>query len=74
MRVNTVSLKLGVRIDSANVKDGNIVMNGFAGMMPCETVVTPKEAIQMAKLCLKPAIIKLCLGALFVREPTEKKG
>ena len=43
MRVNTVSVKMGVRIEDAEVKDGNIVMNGFAGTMPCQTIITPRD-------------------------------
>lgn len=68
MRVNTVSLKLGVRIDGAEAKDGNIIMSGFAGTMPCETIVTPAEALQMARLCLKTSIISLIVRAMFARK------
>ena len=73
MRVNTVSLKLGVRIDGAEAKDGNIIMSGYAGTMPCETIVTPAEALQMARLCLKPSIIGLVLRAVFARKVTPPK-
>jgi hypothetical protein len=68
MRVNTVSLKLGVRIDRAEARDGNIIMSGFAGTMPCETIVTPAEALQMARLCLKTSIISLIVRAMFARK------
>lgn len=71
MRVNTVSLKLGVRIESAATRDGNIVMSGFAGTMPCETVLAPEEALRMARLCLRPQILALCLRALFRRRPRD---
>lgn len=71
MRVNTASLKLGVRIESASVRDGNIVMSGFAGTLPCETILTPAEALRMARLCLEPRILMLCLRALFRRRPRD---
>ncbi|HEY1127787.1 MAG TPA: hypothetical protein VGF12_00140 [Roseateles sp.] len=67
MRVNTLSMKLNVRIEEAAVKEGAIVMSGFAGAMPCETVVAADEAAHMLRLCLKPAIIKLVLKAFFTR-------
>ncbi|NCT82007.1 MAG: hypothetical protein GXC94_02595 [Comamonadaceae bacterium] len=67
MRVNTLSMKLNVRIEEAGIKDGAIVMTGFAGAMPCETVVAADEAAHMLRLCLKPAIIKLVLKAFFAR-------
>jgi len=67
MRVNTLSMKLNVRIEEAGIKDGAIVMTGFAGAMPCETVVAADEAAHMLRLCLKPAIIKLVLKAFFTR-------
>ena len=71
MRVNTISMKLNVRIEEAGVKDGAIVMNGFAGAMPCGTVVAADEAAHMLKLCLKPAIIKLVLKAFFARKSAD---
>lgn len=73
MRVNTVSVKMGVRIEDAEVKDGNIVMNGFAGTMPCQTIITPREAIQMARLCAQPSIIWLVVRALFARDKPDGK-
>lgn len=72
MRVNTISMKLSLRIEEAGVKDGAIVMSGYAGAMPCETIMAADEAAYMIKLCLKPAIIKLVIKAFFARKPADK--
>ncbi|MCC5825059.1 hypothetical protein [Alkalimonas sp.] len=68
MQVNTVSMKLGVRIEKAEAKGNTIVMSGYAGTMPCETIVTAEEAANLFKLCFKPAIVKLVLKAFFRRK------
>jgi hypothetical protein len=65
MRVNTISMKLSLRIEEASVKDGNIVMNGFAGAMPCETIISPEEALQVMRLGMKLSIFKVLLKGLF---------
>ena len=65
MRVNTISMKLLLRIEEASVKDGNIVMNGFAGAMPCETIISPEEALQVMRLGMTLAIFKLLLKSFF---------
>ncbi len=59
MRVNTISMKLSLRIEQAGVKDGNIVMNGFAGAMPCETIISP-EAVVVSKFSRSVINEQLC--------------
>jgi hypothetical protein len=61
MRVVTPAIKLDVRIDEANVKDGNLVLEGVAGMLPCETTLRPQELRKLLKMVLKPAVIRLVL-------------
>ena len=68
MRVNTISMKLSLRIEQAGVKDGNIVMNGFAGAMPCETIISPEEALQVMRLGMKLSIVKLLLKGIFSKK------
>ena len=68
MRVNTISMKLSLRIEEASVKDGNIVMNGFAGAMPCETIISPEEALQVMRLGMKLSIVKLLLKGFFSKK------
>lgn len=68
MRVNTISMKLSLRIEQAGVKDGNIVMNGFAGAMPCETIISPEEALQVMRLGMKLSIFKLLFKGLFAKQ------
>ena len=68
MRVNTISMKLLLRIEQASVKDGNIVMNGFAGAMPCETIISPEEALQVMRLGMKMPIFKLLLKSFFAKK------
>ncbi|MBK7281905.1 hypothetical protein [Candidatus Aalborgicola defluviihabitans] len=67
MRVNTISMKLLLRIEEAGVKDGNIVMNGFAGAMPCETIISPEEALQVMRLGMTLPITKLLLKSFFAK-------
>ena len=68
MRVNTISMKLSLRIEEASVKDGNIVMNGFAGAMPCETIISPEEAVQVMRLGMTLPIFKLLLKSFFTKK------
>ena len=68
MRVNTISMKLLLRIEQASVKDGNIVMNGFAGAMPCETIISPEEALQVMRLGMTMPIFKLLLKSFFAKK------
>lgn len=70
MRVSTISMKLSLRIEEASVKDGNIVMNGFAGAMPCETIISPEEALQVMRLGMKLSIFKVLLKGLFSSKKT----
>ncbi len=61
MRVVTPALTLDVRIDDAAVKDGKLVLEGVAGMLPCETSLPAKELRKLLKLVLRPAVLGLLL-------------
>lgn len=61
MRVVTPAIKLDVRIDSAAVKEGALVLEGVAGMLPCETTLKPQEIRKLLRMVLKPAVIRLVL-------------
>jgi hypothetical protein len=64
MRVVTPAITLDVRIDEVAVRDGRLVMEGVAGMLPCETTLKPAELRRLLGRVLKPAVLRL----LFVRE------
>lgn len=72
MQVNTVSMKLGVRIEKAEAKDSSIVMSGFAGTMPCQTILSAEEAAALFKMCLQPSILKIVIKAMFSRKKKEQ--
>jgi hypothetical protein len=59
MRVVTPAITLDVRIDEVAVRDGRLVMEGVAGMLPCETTLRPAELRRLLKLVLRPAVLKL---------------
>lgn len=59
MRVITPAMKLSVRIDKAKRQDGELVMEGVAGMMPCETRMSPQEIRQLIWLVLSPKILPI---------------
>jgi hypothetical protein len=43
------------------VKDGKLVLEGVAGMLPCETTLRPQELRRLLKLVLRPAVLRLVL-------------
>ncbi len=71
MRVITPAMKLEVKLNDSDVKDGNIVMSGMSGVMQCETIMAPAEVFQMIKLVIKPRIIKLLVRYLFSKKNSQ---
>jgi hypothetical protein len=69
MRVTTPAIKLDVELETAEVTAGEIRFTGMAGMMPCETQLSPREAWSLVRLCLRPHILWLLLSAPFARRP-----
>jgi hypothetical protein len=61
VRVVTPAITLDVRIDDVAVKDGKLVLEGVAGMLPCETTLRPQELRRLLKLVLRPAVLRLVL-------------
>lgn len=61
MRVVTPAITLDVRIDAASVKDGRLLLEGVAGMLPCETTLRPAEIRKLLRMVLKPAVLRLLL-------------
>lgn len=61
MRVVTPAMKLDVRIDRGAVKDGQLVLEGVAGMMPCQTSLKPAELRRLIGIALRPAVLALLL-------------
>lgn len=65
MRVKTPAIKLEVSLESVEIEDGDIKFEGMAGMMPCETHISPREEWALVGLCLRPRILGLLIKALF---------
>lgn len=61
MRVVTPAITLDVRIDSAAVAEDKLVLEGVAGMLPCETTLRPQELRKLLKMMLQPAVLRLLL-------------
>jgi hypothetical protein len=43
-------------------------MSGFAGAMPCETIISPEEALQVMRLGMKLSVFKLLLKGFYTRK------
>lgn len=71
MQVITPAMKLEVKLNDSEVKDGKIAMAGMSGVMQCETIISPAEVYQMIKLILKPSIIKLLIMHLFTKKDKQ---
>ncbi|GMA82196.1 hypothetical protein [Shewanella glacialipiscicola] len=71
MLVKTVAMKMGVRIEKAEAVDESIVLHGFAGTMPCETIITSAEALVIFKMCFKWSIINILLKSLFSKKSKQ---
>ena len=61
MRVVTPAITLDVRIDTAAVAEGKLVLEGVVGMLPCETTLRPQELRRLLKMMLQPAVLRLLL-------------
>ena len=62
MRVVTPSITLDVRVDEVTVRNGQLLLDGVAGPMPCETTLKPREIRRLLRLLLKPAGIWFVLA------------
>ena len=47
------------------VDDDKIKLFGMASTLQCDVTLKPKEALLLAKLFLKPSVIKVCFASLF---------
>lgn len=61
MKVKTPAMTLDVRIDRVVARDDLIVLEGVAGVMPCETSLTPREVRGLLLKVLRPAVLWLAL-------------
>jgi hypothetical protein len=61
MRVVTPAITLDVRVDEIAVREGKLVLEGVAGMLPCETTLRPQELRKLLKMLLRPAVFSLLL-------------
>lgn len=61
MKVVTPAMKLDVRIDRGAAQDGRLVLEGVAGMMPCQTTLTPAELRRLIGIALRPSVLALLL-------------
>lgn len=67
MIVRTPAIKLGVEVRSASLQDGRITLAGVAGAMPCTVELKPAEALRLARLLARPAILRAIAGAALGR-------
>lgn len=61
MKVVTPAMKLDVRIDNVKSQDGLLVMEGVAGMLPCQTSLSPAEFRKLMRMALRPSVLGLLL-------------
>ncbi len=61
MKVKTPAMKLDVRVDQVVARDGLIVLEGVAGMLPCQTELTPGEVRSLLLKVLRPRLLWLAL-------------
>lgn len=61
MKVKTPAMTLDVRIDRVVARDELIVLEGVAGMLPCETSLTPREVRGLLGKVLRPTVLWLAL-------------
>lgn len=59
MKVVTPAMKLDVRINEIVNEDDLLVLKGVAGVLPCNTSLTPAEFRQMLRLSMRPSVLKL---------------
>lgn len=62
MRVKTPAMKLDVRIDDAVVRDGELVFEGVAGILPCQTSMSVIEVRRLLRMALRPRVIRWLLS------------
>jgi len=67
MKVKTPAMKLDVRIDRVVAREGLIVLEGVAGMLPCQTELTPREVRALLFKMLRPRLLWLALTGAGVR-------
>lgn len=61
MKVKTPAMTLDVRVDQVVTRDGLIVLEGVAGMLPCQTELTPHEVRALLYKVLRPRLLWLAL-------------
>lgn len=63
MRVKTPAMKLDLRVDEVGLRDGELVLTGVAGIMPCTTTLDVAEVRRLLKLAVRPAVLRWLLTA-----------
>jgi hypothetical protein len=61
MKVVTPAMKLNVRIDGGTVREGQLVLEGVAGVLPCQTTLSPPELRRLIAIALQPRVLALLL-------------
>ena len=64
MRVVTPAMVLAVDVEESVVEDGRIKLSGMASTLTCDVLLSPREALKIARLFLKPSIFWLCLASI----------
>lgn len=65
MRIKTPAMKLDLRIDNMEVREGTLRLDGVAGVLPCEASLGAAEARRLILQALRPRIL---WWALFGRD------
>ena len=59
MKVTTPAMKLDVRVNDVRSHDGLLLLEGVAGMLPCQTSLTPAEFRKLLRMALRPSVLSL---------------
>lgn len=57
MKVKTPAMKLDLRIDALQVRGAELVMEGVAGVLPCEASLSAREVRGLLRRALTPRVL-----------------
>lgn len=72
MLVKTPALKLEVQLESVRPEGDHLLFEGFAGMMTCETRISPAEVWSLLRMCIHPRVIAFLVKSLFKRPKQDE--
>lgn len=72
MLVKTPALKLEVKLETVRPDGDDLMFEGFAGMMTCETRISAAEVWSLLRMCLRPQVIGFLLKSIFKRSKRDE--